>query len=291
MTENYVASIEAWRRWMDERLRAPNSWLALAGLFWLHEGPNRIGADPAVEVVLPAGRAPALAGVIDLRDGRARLRASGSEAFQVDGVPVREIELIPDTAEAPTSIELADLRMVLIERGGRYAIRLWDNLRPERRQSTGRVWHPVNPAWKVRASYSPHDPPAPIEVPNELGEVTVEESLGKLTFDLHGQGYELEALEGDDGGLFLVFGDETNRDASYPSGRFLKTDPPGPDGVILDFNRAYSPPCAFTRFATCPLPPRGNRLAVRVEAGELRPAGYGKETSPDRRISGSAGTP
>lgn len=291
MTENYGSSIEAWRRHMDERLRAPNGWLALAGLFWLHEGPNRIGGDPAADVVLPEGRAPALAGVIDLRDGHARLRASGLGAFQVEGVPVREIELIPDTSESPTFLELGDLRMVLIARGGRCAIRLWDNLRPERRQFPGRVWHPVNPAWRVRARYSPHDPPARIQVPNELGDVTVESSLGRVSFCLHEEDHELEALEGDDGGLFLVFGDETNRDISYPSGRFLKTDPPGPDGVILDFNRAYSPPCAFTRYATCPLPPLGNRLAVRVEAGELRPAGSGIESSPDRTISGSARTP
>jgi uncharacterized protein len=291
MTDGYDSSIEAWRRHMDERLRAPNGWLALAGLFWLHEGRNRIGADPAADVVLPESRAPSLAGVIDLRDGQARLRASGLEALQVEGVPVREIELIPDTSESPTFLELGDLRMVLIARGGRCAIRLWDNLRPERRHFPGRVWHPVNPAWRVRARYSPHDPPARIQVPNELGDVTVESSLGRVSFRLHEEDYELEALEGDDGGLFLVFGDETNRDISYPSGRFLKTDPPGPDGVILDFNRAYSPPCAFTRYATCPLPPLGNRLAVRVEAGELRPAGSGIESSPDWTISGSARTP
>ncbi|HET7010524.1 MAG TPA: DUF1684 domain-containing protein [Anaerolineales bacterium] len=267
----YVDSVESWRRDVETRLRAANGWLALAGLFWLHEGQNRIGTDPHAEVVLPRRGVSEHAGIVELFDGRAVLRVMGDGKFTVEGAPRREIELRPDVDDTPTFVEIDDLRMVLIRRSTRYGIRVWDNRRAERRTFPGRLWFPVDPAWRIRAAYSPYQPPRTLPVPSILGDEDAEVNPGRVSFSMGGSDHTLEALEGDDGGLFLVFADDTNRDLTYPAGRFLKTDRPGNDGVILDFNRAYNPPCAFTPFATCPLPPHDNRLTLRIEAGELRP--------------------
>jgi uncharacterized protein (DUF1684 family) len=273
MTDSYSASIESWRLSLDERLRARNGWLALAGLFWLHEGANRLGADPSAEVVLPEGSAPSEVGVLRLNGGKAVLESTSPAPVRVEGRPAERVELNPDTSANPTFVELDDLRFVLLQRGPRYAIRLWDNRRRERVEFPGRRWFPVDEAWCLEAAFAPHEPKKRIRVPNELGEVREEESLGRVTFHVRGEACALEALEDDDGRLFLVFGDASNGRSTYPSGRFLRTEAPTEGRVLLDFNRAYNPPCAFTPYATCPLPPSENRLSLVIEAGEQYPPG------------------
>jgi uncharacterized protein len=271
MADSYVSSIESWRRWMDERLRARNGWLSVAGLFWLHEGVNRLGSDPAGDVVLPDGTAPLEAGFIELKNGEAVFQKTSPIPARVDGKAVERVEWKPDASGDPTFVEIGDLRLGLLQRGSGYAIRLWDNRRRERLDFPGRRWFPVDTAWCVQAAFTPHPSGSRIRVPNELGEVTEDDSLGRATFALAGREFDLEALEGDEGGLWLIFADASNGRSTYPSGRFLKTEAPDHGRVVVDFNRAYNPPCAFTPFATCPLPPAENRLPVSIEAGERYP--------------------
>ena len=269
MTDDYLASSEAWRQEIENKLRAPNGWLALAGLIWLHEGVNLIGTDPAADLRLPAGTASPILGRIEVDGSEAVLHVTGNDPTRVQGSPVDRVALVPDVGDSPTYVEIRELRFVLIRRGPRLGIRLWDNRRPERTAFPGRTWYPIDPAWRVTASFAAHDPPLALSVPNVLGEVNLEKSIGKVVFAVSGTSFSLEALTEDEGGLFLIFADPTNGDTTYPSGRFLYTAAPSDGNVVLDFNSAYSPPCAFTPYATCPLPPSENRLAIRVEAGEM----------------------
>jgi len=269
MTDNFLSSTETWRQEMEKILRGPTGWLALAGLSWLHEGVNLIGTDPAADVRLPAGTASPNLGRIEVHGSEAVLHVTGNDPTVVRGTPVERIALVPDVGDSPTFVDLGELRLVLIRRGPHLGIRLWDNRRAERSAFPGRRWYPIDPAWRVTASFAAHDPPLALSVPNVQGEVNQERAIGKVVFTISGTSCSLEALTEEGGELFLIFADPTNGDTTYPSGRFLYTAEPSDGSVVLDFNRAYSPPCAFTPYATCPLPPSENRLTVRVEAGEM----------------------
>lgn len=267
MTQGDLAhreSVEAWRRERYRRLRREIGWLTLAGLGWLKPGVNRIGSAEHADVVLPSG--PPLAGTVTVRDGGLPT-ADGD--FLNDGAPVRDLELVTDAAGEPTMLELGPLRLCVIERGGRLAIRTWDTESSARRAFDGIDHWPVDPAWRVSARLDPvrH---RTVEVQNVLGTIEAEESPGDLAFEIGGQALRLQALPGGDAGeLWLIFGDATNGHETYGAGRYLYTDAPGADGTVtLDFNRAYNPPCVFTPYATCELPWPANRLPIRIEAGE-----------------------
>jgi hypothetical protein len=268
-------SVEAWRAQRHAALRRPMSWLTLVGLDFLAEGRNRIGSDPGNEVMLPGG--PPLAGVIELRDGVATA-SSVDGGFLVDGVPVDGVELVSDhdeTEERPaTTLEIGSLRVRLIRRGAareRFGLRTWDVEAPVRDAFTGVPHWPIDPAWVVEARFEPAEPGATLTVPDVLGDLLEETTPGAVIFGVAGTPCRIDAVEGGDAGeLWLIFGDATNGTETYGGGRFLYTSAPRPDGLVtVDFNRAYNPPCVFSPYATCPLPPAGNRLDVRVEAGEL----------------------
>jgi uncharacterized protein len=262
----YQAEIEAWRERMEESLRADRSWLTLAGLFWLNEGSNRFGTSPENEIVLPEGSAPAYAGSVEFHAGTATLHAEESAGIAVNGQPATTAQLRSDGTQ--DLITLGDLAMLVIQRGERYAIRLWDRSSPARAAFAGRRWYPIHKAYCLSAHFVPHDPPRALPVPNILGETEQRLSPGYAIFTLGGQEHSLDAVtEGDE--LFFIFRDQTAGDTTYPAGRFLKAAFPQSGQITLDFNRAYSPPCAFTDFATCPLPPPRNHLPLRIEAGEL----------------------
>ena len=264
----YQTEIESWRWRMDESLRADRGWLTLAGLFWLNEGPNRFGASPDNEIVLPGESAPAHAGSLVFQAGTATLHAETSAGVAVNGQPTTTALLHSDAEAAPDLVTIGDLTMLVIQRGQRHAIRLWDRRSPARAAFTGRRWYPVREAYHIAARFVPHDPPRSLPVPNILGETEQRDSPGYAVFALNGHEQRLDAVtEGDE--LFFIFRDQTAGDTSYPAGRFLKAAFPQNNQVTLDFNRAYSPPCAFTAFATCPLPPPRNHLPLRIEAGEL----------------------
>jgi uncharacterized protein len=264
---SYRESIESWRQEREKKLRAEDGWLAVAGLFWLREGDNRVGSGADNEVVLPADAAPARAGTLVLHDGRVMFRAApGLEAASVGA----ERELKPDSKDVVT---LGRLRLSVIERSGRYGLRVRDPENARRRGFAGLAWYPVDSTYRVEARFVPAPAPRSLEIVNVLGDLLKMPSPGHVEFTLQGRALRLEpVLEEGSPELFFIFRDTTAGRETYPAGRYLYAQPPQEGRVTLDFNKAYSPPCAFTDFATCPLPPQGNRLPIAVRAGEKRPA-------------------
>jgi uncharacterized protein (DUF1684 family) len=257
------STVEAWRRERYAALRRDIGWLTLAGLGWLKEGVNRIGADADNDVVLPSG--PPHAGTVSVTD--AGVRADGQ--FTHQGRPAEDLALVNDQQGEPTMLELGPLRLCVIERGGNLAIRTWDTEAAARRGFTGIDHWPVDLAWRLDARFEPTRERT-VPVPDVLGTVEDEPSPGEVAFEVDGVTHRLQALEGGPRGeLWLVFGDATNGHETYKGGRFLYTAAPDADGrVVVDFNRAYNPPCVFSPYATCPLPWPENRLPIRIEAGE-----------------------
>jgi uncharacterized protein (DUF1684 family) len=263
----YQAEIERWRRRMQESLRAELGWLTLAGLFWLTEGPNRFGAGADNPIALPGGSAPEHAGSFTLHHGVVTLQPA-ADGVTLNGQPASAMRLRSDAEGEADLVAVGDLTMRLLRRGERYAIRLWDRRSPARAAFAGRRWYPIDQAYRLPARFIAHDPPRTLPVPNVLGETEQRRSPGYAVFRLGGREHRLDAVtDGDE--LFFIFRDQTAGDTTYPAGRFLKAAYPQGGQITLDFNRAYSPPCAFTAFATCPLPPPGNHLPLRIEAGEL----------------------
>ena len=266
------AAVEAVRLDRVTRLRDPMSWLTLVGLHWLHEGEQQFGGRATNAIVLRAhaGGIPPVAGTLRVVHGRAFVDAA-DPSLTIEGRPVPSgLELDDDEAESPTILELGPLRMVVIRRGaGRLGLRVRDTSAAVLRTFAGLPFFPIDPRWRVvgrleRAAAGPTIP-----VPDVLGDVNDEPSPGVVAFAVDGQPCRLAALESRPGHLWLVFGDATNGHETYGGGRFLVTGPIQPDdSVEIDFNIAYNPPCVFSPYATCPVPPPGNRLPFRVEAGE-----------------------
>ena len=268
----HAAGIAAWQAGRDSSLRRPDGWFSLAGLFWLAPGENPFGSDPANRLVFPAGKAPARAGVFVLADSTVTLRARPGAGVTRDGEPVAVLALRADAdSGGPDVLALGSLRFHVIRRGGRVGVRLKDLESPARAAFTGLEYYPVDPGWRVAARLERHDPPRKVAITNVLGDVSEVDSPGTLVFERGGRTYRLDPVLDDPGAeeLFVIFADSTNGRGTYGAGRFLYAALPGSDGRLeLDFNRAYNPPCAFTAFATCPLPPPQNRLALAVTAGE-----------------------
>ena len=265
----YVAEVEAWHRERLASLARPDGWLSLAGLYWLEEGDNTFGSEATNDLVSPEGT-PDRIGTFELANGVVRFQAAPAVEVRTAGDPVVDRVLATDAAGAPTVLELGRWRWHVIRRGARYGIRLKDLEHPRRLSFAGVERFPVDPTWRVSARLERYDPPRTIAVPNVLGTVTEQASPGALAFQVDGAQYRLDALgrPGDDE-WWLIFADATSGQSTYGGGRFLWVPAPDSSGAtIIDFNRAYNPPCAFSPFATCPLPPARNRLAVAVEAGE-----------------------
>jgi len=267
---SYERELETWKAERLAGLKSENGWLSLVGLFWLKEGENRFGSDPTNEIVLPEGKAPALAGTVRLAGGRVTLEAKPDAKITSTGQPVTTLELQSDEHGAPTTLELGSLSFHVVKRGDRLGLRVRDRDNPARAAFKGTDYFPADRKWVISARFEPYQPPKRVPILNVLGMETEETSPGALAFEVDGRPYRLEALkEQGSEQFFIIFADQTSGKETYGAGRYLYADPPGADGLVrLDFNRAYSPPCAFTRYATCPLPPPQNRLALRVEAGE-----------------------
>lgn len=250
----YQAEIGEWRQQREARLRADDGWLTVAGLFWLKEGPNSFGTDAKNDIVLPAG--PAHAGVFELHRGKVTAKLNGNTR-----------ELRPDSDDATSA---GRLHLFAIERGGLYAIRMKDPDSQFRRDFRGIDYFPPREEYLVTAQFVAD--PKKVPITNMLGQTEPEDSPGYVVFTLQGKQFHLRPVLDDPGSkdLFFIFRDLTSQKETYGAGRFLDTPPPQNGKVVLDFNKAYNPPCAFTPYTTCPLPPPENRLAIRIEAGEKR---------------------
>lgn len=263
----YLAEVELWRAERDAALRKPDGWLTLAGLYWLQPGENSAGSATQNRLVFPDG-APEKLGTFTLDGAKVRFDAEPAVAITHDGKPVKTVTLDPLAAK-PTILESGSLSFHAIERAGQIGIRLRDRNSAALAAFSGMENFPADPAWRITARFEAHDEPRRIPVPNIVGTAFDEPVYGELSFDAAGSRYTLDPLYKPEDGFFVVFADETNGRETYGGGRFLATGPPAPDGtVILDFNKAYNPPCVFTPYATCPLPPERNKLPFRIEAGE-----------------------
>ncbi|WP_223638917.1 DUF1684 domain-containing protein [Corallococcus sp. EGB] len=269
--EDVSAATQAWHAERLQRLTSPDGWLTLVGLTWLKEGEQTAGSAPDSEVPLPAP-APSKAGTFVRHGDTVSFQPAPGAAFTLEGKPFAGGALKTDEKGAPDVVRLEGVSFQIIRRQDRLGVRVKDSEAAARKQFHGIPTYPASEAWKVEARLVPDEKPRTLSVPTVLGYAEEMKSAGTLVFTVAGKEYRLmPVLEEGSDELFIIFGDETNRDTTYGAGRFLGAPLPDKDGrVVLDFNRAYNPPCAFTRFATCPLPPRGNRLAVRVEAGEKR---------------------
>lgn len=245
-------------------LSAPQGWLSVSGLFWLKEGPNTFGSAPDRDIVLPSHSAPPQAGVL-VRKGRVVDLEPGFEApILLKGEPVTGARMHP--VPSVTQASLGSLVFTIIERSHLIGLRLYDNKSPARLGFRGLSWHPWSKDMIVEGRLVSR--PRTLQIVNVLGQVNPVPSPGYVEFRLNGRTHRLTA-EASGQGLFFNFRDRTSGDTTYGAGRFLSAAAPDGEGrVTLDFNRAVNPPCAYTDFATCPLPPPENRLPIRVEAGE-----------------------
>ena len=268
----YRRAVETWRADREAKLKADDGWLTLAGLFWLEEGENTVGSAPDAAVALAPGSAPAEVGTIAFRDGIATFTPAPGADVRINGKPAATQALRPQPGDYDT-VATGSVTMFVIKRGNRYGVRVRDRNSAQRRGFAGLRWFPIREEYRVTARFIPHPAPTSIMIANVLGAVEPWPTPGKVVFTLNGRQLTLHpVLDGPDAKeLFFIFRDGTTGEGTYPGGRFLYAAMPANGEVVLDFNRAESPPCAFTPFATCPLPPKENALPVRIEAGELNP--------------------
>ncbi len=271
--ETYRAEMAQMRRSRAAALTADRSWLSLAGLYWLQPGANSFGTAPTNALLLPGTDGPANAGIFTFANGTTTVQAAPGVPLQVNGEAISESLLQDDMSGSPDLVTVGDFSMILIKRGERYGIRLYDNNSPIRQAFTGLDWFPVDPAYRIEAEFVPYEPPRLISYGTMLGDTVEEACPGAVEFTWQGVHCRLDALPRGDK-FFFNFRDGTNGSATYGAGRFLYTEGVkyGEEGktgtVIVDFNQATNPYCAYTAYATCPLPPAQNRLPVRIEAGE-----------------------
>jgi uncharacterized protein (DUF1684 family) len=272
----YQREIEAWRQKRLESLKADGGWLTVVGLHWLKPGKTSFGAAPGNDLVLPAHSVPAQAGVFTLDAGQVSVDVAPGVALTLRGQAVAKRVLLTDAdGREPDILVLGAVRLQIIDRGGRLGVRVKDMRSEARRTFKGLKWYPVNPALRVVARFVPAAEPTTIEVPSVIGVTERMPSPGAAELEIGGKRLRLvPVLEAGESRLFFVFRDATSSRTTYGGGRFLYADPPRDGKIVLDFNQAYSPPCAFTPYATCPVPPAENRLPVPIEAGEMTPAGH-----------------
>ncbi len=271
--ESHRADVEAWRAGRYAQLTEPfgaEGWLALVGLYWLEDGENSFGTAPQNDVIFPAGSGPARIGTFALDSGGVTMRVAPGLAVSHDGHPVQTLDMTPDTDGTPTMAHMQSLQWHVIRRGERFGIRLKDSTSVVRLEFSGIDHFPVDRAWRFNARFDRYDPPKTIRVPNILGTVGEQPSPGAVVFEIGRSTYRLDVTgEPDAEKFFVTFGDSTNGFDTYGGGRYVWVDAPDERGrMVIDFNKAYNPPCVFTDYATCPLPPHQNRLSLRMEAGE-----------------------
>ncbi len=266
------ARIADWRAKRLASLTSETGWLTPVALYWLKEGENSFGRAPDRAFVIDDAALAADTGAFILTEGRVRYVAHASQAMTYLGKPVTSLALIPDVDEQPTELIAGSLHFMLIERGGHLGIRVRDSVSPNRLQFKGLRYFPVRSDWHIQAHFEPYVPERRIPIVNILGMTEEMTSPGAIIFERDGHSWRLDAIleAPGDRELFVMFSDATSGTQTYGAGRFLYVGLPSGDRIDVDFNEAYNPPCAFTNFATCPLPPPQNQLALAIDAGELK---------------------
>jgi len=276
VTTGYQRTIADWRTLREAKLKAEDGWLTVVGLTWLKEGANRVGSNPSFEIRLPKS-APANVGTLMLKAGKVRFTPASGVAVTMNGAPAKETELKPDVDASYDRLAIGRVKFFIIKREDKMGVRSKDNGCASRREFTGLKWYPVDPSWRVTAKYVPFDKPHTVTFDTAVGVKEQDESPGYVTFQRAGKEYRMEpVVDGSD--LWFVMRDQTSGKTTYGASRFLYAEMPKSGvkkagTVEIDFNKAENPPCVFTDYATCPLPPPQNRLPLAVTAGEQM---YGK---------------
>lgn len=262
---DYEKEIKAWHQNRIEGLKKENGWLNLAGLFWLQEGRNSFGSDVENKIVFPKGKSNAFLGDFILSNGEVYVETKADAEVFNENEKVGKLKIFP--SEKTILLKHKTLRWLVIKRGNKYAIRLRDLESPFLKEFHGIETFKIDPKWKLKAKFVPAEGKK-IAILDVTGQTSQQDSPGYLVFSIAGKEYKLDALlEGEE--FFIIFGDKTNKKETYGAGRFVYTAKPDAEGyTYLDFNKAYNPPCAFTPYATCPLPPKQNILPIEIKAGE-----------------------
>jgi uncharacterized protein (DUF1684 family) len=271
-TQDESAKIADWRAKRLASLTSETGWLTPIALYWLKEGENSFGrASDRAFSLDDAALAPDT-GAFILKEGRVRYVAHAPKAMTYRGKPVASLDLVSDVNEKPTELIAGSLHFMLIDRAGHLGIRVRDSVSPNRLQFKGLQYFPVQPDWHIQAHFEPYVPEHHIPIVNILGMTEEMTSPGAIVFEREGRTWRLDTIleAPGDRELFVMFSDATSGRETYGAGRFLYVGLPAADRIEVDFNQAFNPPCAFTDFATCPLPPQQNRLALGVDAGELK---------------------
>ena len=262
---------DAWRVQRRDTLLKPDGWTSLVGLHWIDPGAHYVGSDADNGIHLAMG--PAHVGMLELKGDALRFVPDKAATLTLDGQPLKGSTSLRTDADAngPSVIGFDDGKgsATVIARSGRYALRVRHADAPSRTGFAGLDFWPADRSWKIQGRFIPHPHGRTMEVANIIGSMDQMSNPGIVEFTRDGKTYQIEALDEGEGVLFLVFADRTNGHGSYGAGRFLDTPMPDAHGnVVLDFNQSRNPPCAFTAFATCPLPPPENRLDLAITAGE-----------------------
>jgi uncharacterized protein (DUF1684 family) len=271
-SQDEYARIADWRAKRLASLSSQTGWLTPIALYWLKNGENSFGRGSDRAFSLDDAVLAPDTGAFVLTEGRVRYVAHASKAVTYLGTPVTSLELVSDVDENPTELVAGSLHFMLIERAGHLGIRVRDSVSPNRLQFKGLEYFPVRADWHIQAHFEPYVPERRIPIVNILGMAEEMTSPGAIVFEREGRSWRLDAIleAPGDRELFVMFSDATSGKQTYGAGRFLYVGLPQADRIDIDFNEAYNPPCAFTDFATCPLPPQQNRLALAVDAGELK---------------------
>jgi uncharacterized protein (DUF1684 family) len=267
--EKYRAEIEGFRQKRETGLKAEDGWLSVSGLFWLRPGETRMGSDPSNDILLP-DHAPAFVGVLTLSDTNATFKVAPGVAITRAGKQFNGGELHSDKSGPADVLAVGDLKLILIKRGDRHAIRLKDNRSPQRTSFAGLRWFPIKEDWRITAKFVKYPAPKKLMMDTIVGISEEADCPGYVTFERDGKTFTLEPAVEKNGMLWFVFRDRTSGRTTAGGARQLYADAPVGDVVILDFNRATNLPCSYIPYATCPLAPPQNRLALAIEAGEKK---------------------
>ena len=266
---NYIKEINEWDTKRVTRLKADDGWLNLVGRFWLKQGESTFGSASDNDIIVESSKLPEHIGSFVFEDTIVTFKAKDGVDVLHNGNPVKEIVLVDDQKKDITVLQIGSIKFNLIIRDTLYGIRFRDLNSELVKNFKGIERFPIDESWKINAKFEAYNPAKEIEVPNVLGQISKEKSPGAVVFERDGNTHRIDAV--DEGGdrLFLIIADQTSGDETYGGGRFMYVNKPDSTGtILLDFNKAYNPPCVFTKYATCPLPPLQNYLKLRIEAGE-----------------------
>ncbi len=269
-TKDYVANVDQWHQKRIQSLKQEDSWLSLAGLYQIDDGTHTFGSDSTNDIVFPP-KAPAQMGTVSKEGNQFSFDFAAGVNVTQDGSAVSQLEISHSDQNESRKLRHGSLLWYIIERRGNYYIRLKDTKHPNFANFDGIDRFPVSKNWRVKATFDPFEEPKTITIPDIMGDTYQDSLYGTLQFSIDGQQYSLAPLghPQKDEEFFIIFGDNTNGNSTYSGGRYFYAPTPDKNGgTYIDFNKAYNPPCVFTDFATCPLPPEQNRLDLNITAGE-----------------------